>query len=210
MRVRDVMAAAPARVGPDTPLKLVASTLLHHGVGAVPVIDAGERLMGIVSESDLLEVEAGNEGRVAPPTVRVARDVMTRTVITVGPDVTLPEAVRLMRAHAVRHVPVAEDGRLVGMLQATDLVRVLARPDEDIAREIECVLRDDGLLIDPIRSSVADGVVTFSGVSAPGLRRHLVDVGRSIPGVVAVEVAPRDHSQSVAAVAGGPAQLSPD
>ena len=210
MRVRDLMAAPPARVGPDTPLKQVASTLLHHGVGAVPVADTADRLMGIVSETDLLEVEAGNEKSVIPPIARLARDVMTRTVITVGPDARLPEVVRLMRAHSVRHVPVAQDGRLVGMLQATDLVRLLARPDEDIAREIESVLRHDGLLIDPIRTSVADGVVTFSGVSAPGLGQHLIDVGRSIPGVVAVEVASRDHGRPVAPVAGRPSQLSAD
>lgn len=210
MQAKELMASPPVTVSPDTPLKQVASTLLHHKSGAVPVVDTANRLMGIVSETDLLEVEAGNEGSAVRPVARLARDVMTRTVITVAPDVTLPEVIRLMRDHHVRNVPVAQDGRLVGMLQAIDLVRVLARPDEDIEREIESVLRVDGLLIDPIRSSVSDGVVTFSGVSAPGLHRHLMDVGRAIPGVVAVVVTSPNDNETVAAVVRKPSQLSAD
>jgi CBS domain-containing protein len=114
---------------------------------------------------------------------------MTRAVISTAPETHLDDLVRLMIEHNVKRVPVVEQGRLIGMISRTDVIRVLTRPDDDIAREVTEALRHDGLLIDPIRFAVSQGVVAFWGVSAPGLRTHLRGLAHAIAGVIAVDIA---------------------
>ena len=192
MRVSELMSSPAISVEPDRPLKEVAETMLHHGVSTVPVVDPSGEIIGILSETDLLRFQAR---RVTDPLatdvpeVTVAADLMTRAVISTAPATAFDDLVQLMVVHDVKRVPVVADGRLVGMVSRTDVVRVLTRPDDDIEREVAESLRHDGLLIDPIHFDVSHGVVTFSGVSAPGLRAHLQAVGHAIAGVIAVEVA---------------------
>jgi len=192
MRVSELMSSPAISVEPDRPLKDVAETMLHHGISTVPVVDQSGEIVGILSETDLLRFQAR---RVTAPQVTdrtevtVAADLMTRAVISTGPNTAFDDLVQLMVIHDVKRVPVVADGRLVGMVSRTDVVRVLTRPDEDIEREVSESLRHDGLLIDPIRFEVSHGVVTFTGISAPGLRAHLEALGHSIAGVIAVEIA---------------------
>jgi CBS domain-containing protein len=192
MRVNDLMSSPPISVRPDRPLKEVAEIMLHHGVSTVPVVDGSDGIVGILSETDLLEIQA--RSKTARPTrdeseVRIASDVMTKAVISTTPETSMDDLVRLMIEHHVKRLPVVADGRLVGVISRTDVIRVLARPDDDIARELMEGLRHDGLLIDPIGFEVSHGVVTFRGVSAPGLRAHLVALAHAIAGVIAVDVA---------------------
>jgi CBS domain-containing protein len=192
MRVSELMSSPAISVEPDRPLKDVAETMLHHGISTVPVVDQSGEIVGILSETDLLRFQAR---RVTAPQVTdstevtVAADLMTRAVISTGPNTAFDDLVQLMVIHDVKRVPVVADGRLVGMVSRTDVVRVLTRSDEDIEREVSESLRHDGLLIDPIRFEVSHGVVTFTGISAPGLRAHLEALGHSIAGVIAVEIA---------------------
>lgn len=192
MRVNELMSSPAISVEPDRPLKEVAETMLHHGVSTVPVVDRSDEIIGILSETDLLGIQAH---RITTPLtgdareVRIASDVMTKVVISTGPETDLDDLVRLMIEHHVKRVPVVENGRLVGMISRTDVIRVLTRPDEDIAREVTEALRHDGLLIDPIRFEVSQGVVAFWGVSAPGLRVHLKTLAHAIAGVIAVDIA---------------------
>jgi CBS domain-containing protein len=192
MRVNELMSSPAISVEPGRPLKEVAEIMLHHGVSTVPVVDRSDEIIGILSETDLLGIQMH---RMAAPLagdpreVSIASDVMTRAVISTGPETGLDDLVRLMMEHNVKRVPVVADGRLVGMISRTDVIRVLTRPDDDIAREVTEALRHDGLLIDPIRFEVSQGVVTFWGVSAPGLRTHLRALAHTIAGVIAVDVA---------------------
>lgn len=191
MRVGELMSSPAISVEPDRPLKEVAEIMLHHGVSTLPVVNGSGAIVGIVSETDLLRQASRS---VAPPVpeereATTAADLMTRAVISTGPDTRFDDLVHLMVAHDVKRVPVVADGRLAGMVTRSDVVRVLTRPDEDIEREIAEALRRDGLLIDPIHVDVHEGIVTFTGVSAPGLRRHLEALGHAITGVIAVEIA---------------------
>jgi CBS domain-containing protein len=200
MRVNELMSTPPISVSPDRPLKDVAEVMLHHRVTALPVVDASGEIVGIISEADLLGIQAS---RLAAPLVRnerqvrVASDVMTRVVIVTGPETTVDDLVRLMVDHHVKRVPVVANGRLFGMISRTDVISVLARPDEDIEREMSEALRTDGLLIDPIGFEVLKGVVALWGVSAPGLQAHLQKLAYRIPGVIAVDIT-RDEPERAA------------
>lgn len=149
MRARDIMHRDVVTVTPETGLGAIARLLVEKRFGAVPVTDAGGRLVGIVSEADLLHrEELGTERRrnrwldafASIETLanayrsahgRLARDVMARAVVTAGPDAPLSEIVDLMERRHIRRVPIVEAGldgseRLIGIVTRGDLVRALA------------------------------------------------------------------------------------
>ena len=132
LTVRDVMSDSPVTVHADTALTDAARTLVRIGLGALPVVDEEHRVLGMVSEREvirhLLTVQAftGPDARVAtPPSVggKTVRDVMTRQVLCVAPGQPLAEVAALMSHRDVDRVPVGRDGRLVGVLTRGDTVR---------------------------------------------------------------------------------------
>jgi CBS domain-containing protein len=134
LTVRDVMSDHPRTVQPDAPLKDAARTLVRTGLGALPVVDEDRRVIGMVSEREvirhLLNVQAftGPDARVAsPPLVggKTVRDVMTRQVLCVAPEQPIAEVASLMSNKDVDRVPVVREGRLVGFLTRGDIVRKL-------------------------------------------------------------------------------------
>jgi CBS domain-containing protein/mannitol/fructose-specific phosphotransferase system IIA component (Ntr-type) len=134
LAVRDVMNDQPFTVTADVPLKEVARTLVRTGLGALPVVDAEHRVIGMVSQREviryLLQVQAftGPDARVAarPATGgKTVRDVMTRQVLCVAPEQPIAEVASLMSNKDVDRVPVVREGRLVGFLTRGDIVRKL-------------------------------------------------------------------------------------
>lgn len=134
LAVRDVMSDHPLTVTPDVPLKDVARLLVRTGLGALPVVDEDQRVIGMVSEREvirfLLHVQAftGPDARVASPLAlgnRTARDVMSRQVLCVAPEQPIAEVASLMSNKDVDRVPVVREGRLVGFLTRGDIVRKL-------------------------------------------------------------------------------------
>ena len=134
LTVRDVMSDHPLSVRADTPLREVARTLVRTGLGALPVVDDDERVLGMVSEREvirhLLTVQAftGSDARVAAPPrsgSKCVRDVMSRQVLCVAPGQPLAEVASLMSNKDVDRVPVVREGRLVGFLTRGDIVRKL-------------------------------------------------------------------------------------
>ncbi|MFZ4177372.1 CBS domain-containing protein [Streptomyces griseoincarnatus] len=115
--VRDIMTAAPVTVGPHTSVVQVARIMRDRDLGAVLVTDDG-RLRGLVTDRDLV-VRPLAEG-VDPEETTVAR-ACSEELVTVRPDDTLDLAVRAMREHAVRRVPVVEDEHAVGVLSLGDV-----------------------------------------------------------------------------------------
>jgi CBS domain-containing protein len=114
-----------------------AAKLLHaNSIGAMPVCELDRRMVGIVSERDLVRTFATTEWG-ALPHLRV-RDVMTTQVVSCRPDETMQTAQELMRRHHFRHVPVVEAGRVIGMLSIRDTLALRLQESED---EIN-VLRD--------------------------------------------------------------------
>ena len=118
MKASDVMTSPAIAVRPDAPLGDVARTLVERRISAVPVME-GERLVGIVSEADVLrELPAGRP--------RKARDVMTSDVATVGVDTPVEDIAALLAARGIRRVPVVQGERVVGIVSRTNLVQALS------------------------------------------------------------------------------------
>jgi CBS domain-containing protein len=186
MRTCDVMSSPVVSVPPDAPLKDVASLLVERRINAVPVVDAGDRLLGIVSEADLLPLETGigpAPGRVAAQT---AREVMRRSVYTLTGDTDATAAARLMLRHRLKSVPVVAGDRVVGMVTRRDLLRLIARSDQDIRADLERRLKEEIQTLQRLAVSVAGGVVTIDADAGPLARQLLEGLARTVPGVVEV------------------------
>ncbi len=134
LTVRDVMTDHPMTIRAEAPLQEAARMLVRIGVGALPVVDDDDRVLGMVSEREvirhLLTVQAftGPDVRaIGPPTAgkKTVRDVMTREVLCVAPGQPLAEVAALMSNKDVERVPVVRDGKLVGFLTRGDIVRKL-------------------------------------------------------------------------------------
>lgn len=201
-KVASVMTSDVVTVGPGTPYKEVVERLRERRVSAVPVVDADRRVIGIVSEADLLVKEERPGGRPGGPLVdphgeaakaeaRNAAALMTAPAVTVGPEATLTEAARLMHRKHVKRLPVVDaDGRLVGIVSRADLLQVFLRSDESIAREVREDLLRHALVIDPATVTVAvdDGVVHLEGqLETQSLALILTHLVKAVEGVVAVE-----------------------
>lgn len=131
--VRDLMTERPRTTTGDVPLRNAARELIRSGLGALPVVDADQRLLGMLSERELmrhlLATEVLSDGsRPGSPSLhgsKTVRDVMTRQVLCVGPQQPVAEVAALMSNKDVERVPVVREGRLVGFLTRGDIVRKL-------------------------------------------------------------------------------------
>lgn len=151
MNAAQVMTSKVVTVEPATPLREVARLFVRHGISGAPVVDRAGAVIGMVSESDLLQreelsrdqqaswwLEMIAEGEALAPEfvtyVRAsegcAREVMTREVIAVGEATSVAEIAALMLRHRIKRVPVLRDGRLVGIVSRADLIETLAHPEE--------------------------------------------------------------------------------
>jgi CBS domain-containing protein len=202
--VRDMMTTNVVTASPSTPFKTVVSLLGAHRISAVPVVDEADKVVGIVSESDLLaKVVAGDRSGQRLPGTRsdrrairartgaeTAADLMTAQPITVRADKSLSEAARLAAAHHVRRLPVVvADGTLVGIITRSDMLAVFLRDDDAVRRRlIEHVLPHE-FNLDPasFEVTVADGIVTLRGeVPRRLLIQPLIESVRHTAGVIAV------------------------
>jgi CBS domain-containing protein len=205
MKVRDVMSTDVVTVQPDAPLKRAAELLVEHRISGLPVCDASGRVLGVLSEHDLLFKESGPPERpsglfwwlvderdydeLVKPDARTAGEAMSEPALTIAPGRRVAEAARLMVEHRVNRLPVVADETLVGIVTRADLVRAFTRSDDDIAREIREDVFERVLWLDPngIQVEVADGEVTIGGSVESDVDVALVErfVSR-VPGVVSV------------------------
>ncbi len=118
MQVKDVMTPRAIRVGPGEPVAVAARMLSRYNIGALPVCEEGGKILGMVTDRDLvLRCMAANRN---PEKVPV-RDVMTTKVVTVNSETSLEEAGAKMAREQVRRLPVEKNGRLCGILSLGDL-----------------------------------------------------------------------------------------
>ncbi len=103
---------------PEEPILTLAERLHSLNIGAMPVCGANKALIGVISERDLVRGFARNGAKL---TERTVRDLMTREVVTCGPDESMSEAESLMNKHRFRHLPVVDGGKLIGMLSIRDV-----------------------------------------------------------------------------------------
>jgi CBS domain-containing protein len=196
MQTRDIMTSPVVTVTPDTSLKDAAAALVEHGINAVPVVDEGRRLVGIVSEADLLRPEEPHgAGRGSPPArkqprPRTVREVMTRAVYTMPEDADAAAAARLLLRHNLKSVPVVTGGVVVGMVARRDLLRLVARSDQDIHADLERRLKEEVAALQRLGIDVSEGVVTFRGPVGAPARELSKLLARAVPGVVEVRWEP--------------------
>jgi CBS domain-containing protein len=194
MLTKEIMTSPVVTVSPDDHLKDVAATLVRHGINAAPVVDAGGRLLGIVSEADVLPLEAAADRRArqgpaagaARRLPRRVREVMTRSVYTIADDADAAVAARLLLRHGRKSVPVVAGGRVVGVVSRRDLLAVLARADRDIRDELERGLLEAATALRRLGVDVSDGTVRFTGDCGERARDFLEGLARAVPGVVEV------------------------
>jgi CBS domain-containing protein len=192
MLVGDVMSSPVVTVAPGAQLKEVADLLVRHEISAVPVVERHGELVGIVSEADLVPLELGADphAHLAPvgePPARhpsVAAEVMTREVVALPERADAAEAGRLMLERGIKSIPVVREGRVVGIVARRDLLKALARGDQDIAADLRALLEEELGPPSPFRVTVRDGVVELSGPPDPTARRLATLLVRGVPGVV--------------------------
>lgn len=204
-KVKDVMTAEVVAVRQGASFKEMAARLRQYRVSAFPVIDENRRVIGVVSEADLLAKEAlaGEHAGIPAALTGIlhhkdqkkaegltAGDLMTHPAVTVRPEDSVEHAARLMYTLQVKRLPVVDaGGYLVGIVSRADLLVVFDRTDDEIHSEIvnDVILRE--FLIDPavFMVTVADGVVTLQGnPETNDLGHDLVSKIRRVRGVVAV------------------------
>jgi CBS domain-containing protein len=127
---------------PDDSLAAVAKDLYNHGIGAMPVLELGTRMVGIISERDLVRAFARTDW--SELQYLRTRDVMTTRVTTCGPDDSMQSAQELMKAKHFRHLPIVENERVLGMLSLRDTLALRLQESEDevnILRDIVVAAR---------------------------------------------------------------------
>ena len=138
LRVRDCMSADPAIVAPNDPLQSAISLLRRPDIRSVPVVENG-RLIGIVTNRDVRQVAPAyplfrDEDEIRRYTERLTvTAAMTADLMTIAPDAPLVEAAKVLATYRINSMPVVDDGRLVGMLTVTDVLRVFVEQNEEIA-----------------------------------------------------------------------------
>ncbi|MFE8947333.1 CBS domain-containing protein [Streptomyces sp. NPDC007856] len=203
--VTDVMTHRVVALRAGATFKDIVKVMREWQVSALPVLDDAGRVVGVVSEGDLLakeEYRGGDIGRYGevryPAEVRkadavTAGELMTAPAVTVAADATLAHAARLMARTRVKRLPVVgRDGTLRGIVSRSDLLKVFLRDDEEIAEEVgrEVVVRLFGPRAATVRVEVRDGVVTLAGrVRETALVPVAARLARAVAGVVDVHCA---------------------
>jgi CBS domain-containing protein len=226
MKARDVMVSPVVTVNPSNTVKEVARIFLERRISAVPVVDERGKLVGIVSEGDLLHrAEAGTERQhswwlrimagdgtlaadYAKAHARKVADVMTQEVVTAAPDTLLNEIAMLLEKHAIKRMPIVENGQLVGIVSRANLIQAVASARAQLQVPLSDTKIRDNLLAH-LRSqpwahtsllniTVTDGIVDLWGMTYSDVERKAIRIAaETAPGVRAVN----DH------LAGRPAHI---
>jgi CBS domain-containing protein len=205
LTVADVMTYGAVSAVADTPYRDLVDLLEMRSVNAVPIVDSFDRVLGVVSASDLLHrIEFA--GGVDPPRIfesrrhrrdrrkasgAAAEQLMTSPAITVSKRTSVADAARLMEVTGVRRLPVIDDlGRLIGMVTNRDLLKVFLRPDDHIKRQVVVdILSDmDGGRAGVVSVEVHDGAVLLAGdLERRTAVEELTSRVEAVEGVVSVE-----------------------
>ena len=217
MQAKDVMTVNVISVSEDSPIHEVVGLLLKYRISAVPVVDGARKVVGIVSEGDLLRPEGANQAGTERPwwleavfagqTVvyekakgRNAGAVMTRNVVTVDEDTPLNEIAELLERHHIKRVPVLRDGELAGIVSRANLLHGLANTivdhhepgaakDRQLRNELlEILLDKHELNTVLVNVTVSDGNVRLWGVVENAAEAAVAEsAAKTVPGVKSVE-----------------------
>jgi len=203
-KVRDVMTNNVVAVRERAGYKEIVEALIGFGVSALPVLDGDYRVVGVVSEADLLpKAEFAGDQLQAPLFERrrrrtartkaggdTASELMTSPAVTIGPGASTVRAAQLMADEKVKRLPVvSEHGRLIGVVSRSDLLRTYLRPDAEIGDEVTSDVfgRTMGIRPSEVKVVVVDGIVTLRGrVDRRSTAGIVVKLTRAVTGVVDV------------------------
>lgn len=208
MKARDVMTENVICVGPGHSVRHAASIMLDNRISGVPVVDDDGRLVGMLTEGDLLRREelgfqaSAETGLAADEAARTyvratswrVSDVMSVDVLTIGEDTPIGRICRLMLDRGVNRLPVIRGGAVVGIVSRSDLLRVVASADaprvaagdESLGCAIRARLQSD-LGLPDVRVEVSEGCATLTGtVATAALRQAARVAAENVPGVASV------------------------
>ena len=202
MQAADIMTRNVITVGPDSKVREIANVLLENGISAVPVVDARDKVLGIVSEGDLIRRVDNDSGRREPWWLKLvagrdpadyvkyhghrAHEVMTRDPITIDEEMPLHRISTLLEKHQIKRVPVVTAGRLVGIVSRANLLRGFSASEPDASvtaddREIcKAILKEvdenTGVRADRINVIVTEGRVQLWGLVENSQEKMAVQV----------------------------------
>ena len=201
--VRDVMTADAVTVTPATPLKYVADLLVRQRVSAVPVVSPQRKILGIITETDLLRKEELQRDSEARHSIHLnyrarrdiamaetAGEIMSTAPVTVRPGATVAEVARLMDRHQITCLLVTDEtGKLLGVVGPRNLLQVFLRPDGEIRAEImRDVLAGYGANPALVHVEVTDGVARLAGeVERRSMLGLISEAVGAVDGVIDVE-----------------------
>ncbi len=228
--VGDMMTRSVLSVSPETPLKEVARLLVEHRISGLPVVDDTGRVVGVISEGDLLVKEQRRDAIRHRPLARIfgdsaetrqllakaeastAGDAMTAPAITIESNTRVSVAAARMIERKVNRLPVTEHGRLVGIVTRADVIRAFVQTDDELADAVrnEVLLRS--MWLDPTKFSVevTNGLVTIRGTVERRSTAAMVErMAAMVPGIVSVvaDIAWTIDDRNIQAT--GPDYLSP-
>lgn len=195
--VDQVMTTSVITVTPETPISEVARILVDKGISGLPVVDPEGRVLGIVSEGDLLVREAGHwsdekrRARGGKADAQTAGEAMTAPALTIEPFRAIHAVAEIMITNHVNRLPVVDaDGRLLGIVSRADLVRAFVRTDAQLEETIrtEVIIREMWLDPDKFEVSVDHGVAKVKGaVIKRSTAEVIARLLAMVPGVVSAE-----------------------
>lgn len=195
MLVREVMTSPVITVRGTDPVRRAIRLLYAHNITAAPVVDRAGRLVGVVSELDLLRGEFEPDPRAhalpvhaaADPPPRTVAEVMTEDPITVTETTDATTAIDLMVVKRIKSLPVIRGEHLVGIISRRDLIAMLARTDQELRQDVMRALHDQYPFGPSWQVIVRDGVAELSGRSNPNADGIADLIARTVPGIVRVK-----------------------
>ncbi|MCS7173999.1 MAG: CBS domain-containing protein [Armatimonadetes bacterium] len=202
---KDVMTAPVITVRPQTTLREAAELFLRYRISGAPVVDEEGRMVGIVTEADLLRREAQpmpeakrgflsflwQDLRIrAGRTVRV-EEVMTREVVTATEETPVRELARRMLLRKINRIPIVREGKVVGIVTRADVLKAFARTDEELVAAVRRVLAEElGVDLSRLEVQAEAGTIRIRGEVERASDVELVHrYAATVDGVVSVDTA---------------------
>lgn len=192
------MSSPAITVHQDATVREAGDQLARHGISALPVIDDEGRLVGIVSQMDLIRFDTTKVGvRVgaAGPESEPSRviDIMTRQVITVDEDTDLHTVAQRLSESHVRQMPVMAGSEVTGVVSRRDLIKWMARSDAALTLDVVALLEEEARRLANLRVAVHDGVAHIEGQARPDTLSLAANLARAVPGVMDATVTSKDR-----------------
>jgi CBS domain-containing protein len=189
MLVREIMTSPAYSVLEDASLEEALKLMATARVTSLPVVDGGARVVGIISEADLLRADLAPDPRAhvrparqpAESRLTAVSQVMTAHPHTVWEDSDVAELAHTFATTSWKSVPVVRGDVLLGVVSRSDVIRAMSRSDQDIAAEISRTLGETGLRAWHV--DVAEGVVHITGTGSDNERGAAISIAQSVMGV---------------------------